>query len=163
MPVDAAHPVRRFAPDRTYTFSVGWRFAEVNHGRVNNAGFSSKIDYDSAATSPLFALLGDSCVEALMVPWDSTIQGVLSRSVAGHGRVYNFAASGAPLLRRYFVAEARARGYSVVDLEPIFIQQFQRDGRRFEFPADAHWNAHGHAVATEALRGTRAFETTFGF
>jgi hypothetical protein len=46
---------------------------------------------------------------------------------------------------------ARAKGYVVVDMQPRFRAAFMADGQRFEFPADRHWNAHGHAIAAEAI------------
>ncbi len=55
-------------------------------------------------------------------------------------------------MRRYFVGRAAEEGYEVVDMQPLFIDHFQRFGRRFEsFPIDAHWNSLGHELFFEAM------------
>jgi hypothetical protein len=54
-------------------------------------------NYDPSTDTPLMAVIGDSYVEALMVPYEQTIQGRLSQRVPSHNRVYSFAASGAAL------------------------------------------------------------------
>lgn len=95
--VNASNPVRRFAPNREFVFSRDWNFSGVNRGRTNNLGFINDQDYDSIARTPLLAVIGDSYVEAPMVPFPETIQGRLARCVAGKGRVYSFGASGAPM------------------------------------------------------------------
>ncbi len=107
-PVDATRPVFRFAPNRTLTWSKDWDFAIVNRLRVNNAGFVNDQDYDAADPRPLLAVVGDSYVEAAMVPYTDTIQGRLARSLAPARRVYSFAASGAPL-SQYLVWAREAR------------------------------------------------------
>lgn len=104
LPVNDGNPVKRFAPNREFTFSDGWDFKLVNQGRSNNFGFINDQDYDSSAHTPLLAVVGDSYVEALMVPFPETLQGRLSRCVASKGRVYSFGVSGAPLSQ--YLAEA---------------------------------------------------------
>jgi hypothetical protein len=106
-PVNAATPVFRFAPNRDFVWSVGPGFAIVNRGRTNNAGYVSDIDYDRDDRRPLLAVIGDSYVEALMVPWRETAQARLAAAAAPEGRVYAFAASGAPL-SQYLVFAASA-------------------------------------------------------
>ena len=97
MPVDDRNPVARFTPNRTFVFSQGWRLSRVNRGRVNNVGFVNPQDYDSTLRTPLLAVVGDDFVQALMVPYDSTLQGRLEKALAGRARVYSFAGSGAAL------------------------------------------------------------------
>lgn len=94
----------RFTPRRAFTFSSGWNFAIVNRGRTNNHGFVHDQDYDSSSHSPLLAVVGDSYVQALMVPFPATLQGRLAACVGERGRVYSFAAAGAPLSQ--YLAEA---------------------------------------------------------
>ena len=55
-------------------------------------------------------------------------------------------------MRSSLMAAARSRGYVVVDMEPYFRVAFAKDGRRFEFPQDNHWNAHGHEIVFAAVR-----------
>jgi hypothetical protein len=95
--VDDEAPVFHFGPGRAFTFSAGWNFAMLNRGRVNNAGFVNDQDYHEAGLRPLLAVVGDSFVEAAMVPYAQTLQGRLAAAMGSRGRVYSFAASGAPL------------------------------------------------------------------
>ncbi len=97
MPVNAANPVFHFTPHRDYVFSDGWDMHRVRRGRLNNAGFVNEQDYRRDDTPPLLAVVGDSYIEALMVPGEETMQGRLARSLAGRLRVYSFAAAGGPL------------------------------------------------------------------
>ena len=96
-PVNEENPVFRFQADRDYVWSRGWNFSIVNRGRVNTSGFVNDRDYEAGKTAPLLAVIGDSYVEAAMVPYPDTLQGRLAAALEGRGRVYSFAASGAPL------------------------------------------------------------------
>lgn len=69
----------------------------ANWGRVNNAGFINDQDYRSEGSRPLLAIVGDSYVEAAMVPFAETMHGRLARAASGRSRVYSFGASGASL------------------------------------------------------------------
>jgi len=65
-------------------------------------------------------------------------------------------------MRRYFAAQARALGYEVIDLEPVFLNRHAADGSRFELaPTDSHWNAAGHALAADEIRRSGAFRRLF--
>jgi len=97
LPVNEDNPVFRFTPDRECTWSQGATFAIVNRVRINNYGFVNDLDYDPGAQTPLMAVIGDSFIEAAMVPYEETLQGRLHQGVRDRGRVYSFAASGAPL------------------------------------------------------------------
>ncbi len=66
-------------------------------GRVNNAGWVNEQDYVRDDRLPLIAVIGDSYIEAQMVPYAQTLQGRLAAALKGRARVYSFAASGAPL------------------------------------------------------------------
>jgi hypothetical protein len=96
-PVNAENPVFHFTPDRDVTFSRGWNFDLVNHRRVNNAGWVNDQNYRKEDETPLLAIIGDSYVEALMVPYGNTLYGRLAKELEGRQRVYSFGASGAPL------------------------------------------------------------------
>lgn len=326
-PVNARTPVFHFTPNRVSTFSEHWNFDIVNTVRVNNYGFVNDRDYDPLARTPLLAVIGDSYLEAAMVPFTQTAQARLAEAVAGRGRVYSFAASGAGLsqylawaefvrdefkpgglmvtiisndfseslhdrdkgpgfhqfqrtadggavlrrtdyepsfirrvlrrsalamyvimnlkahahlniplilgkddkryvanveadtpesflrdsqwaadafldqlparsglapsrillvldgfrphmydpamltavqgsfwdrMREYLLTNARARGYEVIDLHPVFMQRYARDRRRFEFSTDTHWNGAGHAAVADAVRASAVFRTVFG-
>jgi hypothetical protein len=106
--VDDANPVFHFAPNRELTWSRDWNFDIVNRIRVNNAGYVNQQNYDVADPRPLLAIVGDSYVEAAMVPYAQTLHGRLSALAARDMRVYSFAASGAPL-SQYLVWAREAR------------------------------------------------------
>ncbi len=117
--VDETNPVYRFEPNRTLRWSKGWNFSLVNEIRTNNYGFINDSDYDPTDTSPLLAIIGDSFVEAAMVPYGQTITGRLQASIAGAGRVYSFGASGAALSQylayaRYARDEFRPAGLAII-------------------------------------------------
>lgn len=326
-PVNAKQPVLRYRPNTEFTYSRGWNFRGVNTGHINNFGFINDQDYDPVATSPLVAIIGDSYVEALMVPYGKTMHCRLAESVREKGRVYSFGVSGASLsqylawaawvkaifhpdmlvvtivgndfdesliryknapgfhyfddsmedmplvrvdmgdgflsratrlsslsalsryvrqnvglpaiinkfrspktiqyvgnvpasvkvdrierskrvvdaflarlsqeggvpvsritlvvdgmrpslysedklrqaqgsyfdlMRRYFITQAIQRKYSVIDMQPRFIQRHRVTGERFEYQDDGHWNEIGHAMEAEAVGETRAFQELFG-
>lgn len=106
--VTAAQPVFRFEPNRSAIYSKNWNFSIVNRARTNNVGFVSDQEYRTDDPRPLFALIGDSYIEALMVPYAETIQARLAAAAGERGRVYAFAASGAGL-PQYLSWAAHAR------------------------------------------------------
>jgi len=61
-------------------------------------------------------------------------------------------------MRRAFMAQARARGYGVIDLDPLFFADFKARSQRFEVPGDGHWNAIGHEVVARAVLGSGLLE-----
>ena len=77
MPVNAENPVLHFTPDRPFTNSLGWNMHNVVHGRANNAGFVNDQDYMRDGP-PLIAVVGDSFIEAQMVPYAESLQGRLA-------------------------------------------------------------------------------------
>ena len=103
--VNAENPIIRFEPGREITWSRDWDFSLVNQVRFNNFGFVSDFDYDPDATSPLLAVIGDSYVEALMVPFRETCAGRLRTHLEARSRVYAFGMSGAPLSQYLAFAE----------------------------------------------------------
>jgi hypothetical protein len=64
-------------------------------------------------------------------------------------------------MRRYFTAQARSRGYEVIDMQPAFLDRHRRDGSRFEFPSDNHWNELGQQLVADAIQGSAVFVRTF--
>ncbi|HEX5864710.1 MAG TPA: hypothetical protein VF014_10745 [Casimicrobiaceae bacterium] len=108
MPVNASEPVFHFTPNRRVTWSRDWNFSIVNRIRINNAGYVNDQDYDATDPRPLVAVVGDSYVEASMVPPRDTLHSRLAAAFAPAVRVYSFAASGAPL-SQYLVWAREAR------------------------------------------------------
>jgi len=62
--VSADNPVAHYQPNVDYRYSSGWNFAIRANKRSNNYGYANGIDYDPKAPAPLFAVIGDSFVEA---------------------------------------------------------------------------------------------------
>lgn len=57
-----------------------------------------------------------------------------------------------PVELNRIAGEAAARhNVPFVDLHNAFTADWSRNGRRFEFKSDGHWNDHGHAVAARAI------------
>lgn len=110
LPVNEKNPIWRFQPNRTFIWSSGWNFSIVNKVKTNNYGFVSDVDYSETETTPLIAIVGDSYVEAVMVPFPETISGRLAEYLKNEFRVYSFAHSGDPLSQYLIYAEyARTR------------------------------------------------------
>ncbi len=110
-PPTADNPIQRYAPNTAYTWSLGWNFYIVVHGRTNAHGFTASYDYDATATSPLVAVVGDSFIEALQVPFAESLTGRLQAALGNHGRSYAFAQSGSPLSQYVACVEHAAVTY----------------------------------------------------
>lgn len=109
--VDQEHPVRSLEPNRTFVCSADWNFAIVNRVRTNNLGFVNDQDYVTDPPSPLLALIGDSYVEALMVPFHDSVAGrLLTRSTRSE-RVYSFGTSSSALSNYWPMRIMRRRGF----------------------------------------------------
>ncbi len=111
VPVDAAQPVFHFTPNRPFVFSQGWDMHRVRHGRSNNQGWIDDQDYRRDDPTPLLAIVGDSYIEAQMVPYADTMQARLGRQLKGKLRVYAFAGSGAPLSQYLIWAGHAVKAY----------------------------------------------------
>jgi SGNH hydrolase-like domain, acetyltransferase AlgX len=59
-------------------------------------------------------------------------------------------------MRANLMSQARARGFVVVDMEEAMRADYAGAHQAFEFPTDAHWNSHAHAVAAAAVRNALA-------
>jgi hypothetical protein len=114
--VTAESPVFHFTPNRDYVYSIGWDLALANRGRVNNAGFVNAQNYQKDGETPLVAVIGDSYIEAAMVPYPETMHGRLAKAVDGKLRVYSFAASGAPLSQYVIWARHAVKDYGATAL-----------------------------------------------
>src|SRR4051812_6918727 len=74
-PPTAGNPIQRYVANVPFAWSSGWDFENVVHGRSNAQGFIADYDYDPGAATPLIAVVGDSYVEGLRVPFAETITG----------------------------------------------------------------------------------------
>src|SRR5262245_4814950 len=97
--------IQRYVANQPYTWSFDWNMNNVVRGRSNAQGFLADYDYDLNDERPLVAVVGDSYVEALRVPFAQTLTGRLQTALGDRARAYVFAQSGAPL--RQYVAYAR--------------------------------------------------------
>lgn len=109
-PVTQRTPIARRVPNENATTSQGPFLARPVHAGVNNAGFVNRADYDAQSESPLFAIVGDSFIEAANVPQDRTCHGRLQET-HGPRAGYSFAMSGAPLSQYLIWAEHARRTY----------------------------------------------------
>jgi hypothetical protein len=111
LPVTSQSPVMRFTPNRDFVYSREWDFVLANRGHVNNAGFINDQDYVQDSPLPLLAVVGDSMIEAAMVPYRDTLHGRLAKALDGKARVYSFAAAGAPLSQYLIWARHAVQDY----------------------------------------------------
>ena len=102
--VDAENPIIRLRANRDYLYSHGPFLTNLNRGHVNNYGFVNDQDYESGDKRPLLAVIGDSYIEAGMVPYPLTLQGRLAGQQNGNRRVYSFGSSGSSLLDYLYYA-----------------------------------------------------------
>ena len=93
--VTTQDPLLCFEPNSEFTYSVGPLMLGSNVGKINNYGFVNDNDYENNVSSPLLAVIGDSYIEAFLVPFSETIHGRISRLTTN--RVYSFGVSGSPL------------------------------------------------------------------
>jgi hypothetical protein len=121
LPVNASQPIFRFTPNREFLFSRDWNFSLTNRGRVNNDGFINDEDYAANDRRPLLAAIGDSYVEAAMVPNEQTFYRRLADALKPTGRVYSFGASGAPLSQYLVWAQYAAQKYQAAGLAIVVI------------------------------------------
>lgn len=105
LPVDQHNPILRFPSNQRFTYAKGWNFEILNYGRFNNYGFVNNQDYQSNPEDLLLAVIGDSYVEALMVPYEQSLQGRLAELYKGKGKVYSFGISGSQLAQYVAMGE----------------------------------------------------------
>lgn len=97
MPVNRTSEVYSFTSNATIQRSSNWDMTNARKRQVNNAGFISDQKYDSAAKTPLIAIVGDSYIEAMQVNYVDTAEANLLAKCTPNARVYSFGAQFAPL------------------------------------------------------------------
>ena len=148
--VDHEHPVRTLEPSRTFVWSADWNFAVVNTVRTNNLGFVHDQDYLPDQRTPLLALIGDSYVEALMVPFRDTVAGRLSSRSAPAERVYSFGTSSSALSSYLAYAEYASRRFHPQAMVVLII------GNDFDESLLKYKNEPGHSYFAEDAQGALA-------
>lgn len=95
--IDETNYIYRRQPNKDFVWSNDGKFSILTEKHSNNYGFINKQDYYPDKSTPLLAIIGDSYVEALMVPDGFTLSDRLQKAVGDRGRVYSFGVSGAQL------------------------------------------------------------------
>jgi hypothetical protein len=152
LPVNEINHLVRFQPNRTFIWTSGWKFNIVNKVNINNDGFINDINYDKNLTIPLIAVIGDSYVEAIMVPFRKSVTGRLAKHLGNSSRVYSFAHSGAPLSQYLIYAEYaqttfKANGMIIVVIANDFDESFWK-----------YSISHGHHFFVEKENGEIVLE-----
>nr|HQU74100.1 hypothetical protein [Calditrichia bacterium] len=117
----AADTVYRCRPNREVFLSAFWNFAMQNKVRVNNAGFVSDLAFDADDPRPLLAVVGDSYVEALWVPWPESLAGRLHQALSPDYRVYAISKSGSPMSQYLVYAQFARDTYQPAALVVVII------------------------------------------
>ena len=60
------------------------------------------------------------------------------------------------VMRRYFMDQARADGYEVIDMQPVFVDHYRSHRQPFNWLRDIHWNALGHGLCAEQVGRSQA-------
>lgn len=120
LPVNQENPILHLSPSRTFTWSKGWKFSLVNEVRVNNEGFVNNEDYHVVENMPLLTIVGDSYVEAMMVPFEDTFMARLAKTWQHKLNVYTAGISGAPVSQylkfvEYFRKKFKSR-YFIINI-----------------------------------------------
>jgi hypothetical protein len=104
-PPTTENPIQRYVAGRPFIWSFDWDMNHVVRGRSNAQGFVADYDYNAADKRPLVAVVGDSFIEALQVPFAQSLTGRLQVALGDRARAYAFAQSGSQLAQ--YVAYAR--------------------------------------------------------
>jgi hypothetical protein len=99
MSTDDLFPIDRAQPNQPYVYSFGWDFLNVTTGQTNNVGMFNSADYVKGV--PAVAVVGDSYIEARMLPYSDTLQGHLEKTLAHQGLSVFAASSGGAGLADY--------------------------------------------------------------
>lgn len=94
---DASNHIVKFEPNQTGVISFGKLGEKQVNYRINNDGWNSAIDYDSADTRPVIAVIGDSYIQAMQVDVQKSYPALLQQKLKNKYRVYSFGFSGAAL------------------------------------------------------------------
>jgi hypothetical protein len=102
----ASWPLHTLIPGSQYTYSIGWNFQNIHHGRINNLGYVAPGDYRAGASG--IVVVGDSFIESLMNEYRDTLQGSLNDYLRTPSNVMSFGTSGADM--PHYLGIARAIG-----------------------------------------------------
>ncbi|MDG2450089.1 MAG: hypothetical protein P8M34_10640 [Saprospiraceae bacterium] len=121
--------------------------------RINSAGWNSAFDYDLPRTpNRRIAIIGDSYIEALQVPFSESVAELLAEET--RFEVYRFGISGAPLSQYLYMLEHEVLPYSpdVVVFNIVyndFLESFEGSQRGTYTKSFAKWRLDSDGVVTE--------------
>lgn len=142
-----------FEPGRSFTWSRGWQMSDPTELATNNLGFVSSVDYDSEDARPLTAVIGDSYVQALMIPAAQSLTALLRSQLSPERRVYSFAASGAPLSQYLAFAELARRRFQPEAMVFVIVgNDFDESLRRVKWASGFHHFSEGRDGRLELER-----------
>ncbi len=104
-------PLIRYEPGAAFVYSRGWNLANVERGRFNNLGFVSAHDY--RASAPAVAVIGDSYIEAAMIPDGRRVHEQLQSLLPDGVQSLGFGQSGADLADDLIMARYAAKHFEL--------------------------------------------------
>ena len=75
-----------------------------------------------------------------------------------NGWQYRWEGSYHDVMRRYFMDEARADGFEVIDMQPVFADHYRAHRQPFNWLQDLHWNPLGHGLCAEQVARSRMLQ-----
>jgi hypothetical protein len=90
-------PIARRLGNREATSSIGWKMSEPVSIPINAQGFIYADDFNAETNKHLTIMIGDSQIEAPLIPWEQSLANGLESRFKGDMAVYPVGMSGAPL------------------------------------------------------------------
>ena len=110
--VNKKNQVFKAQANRLVNQSKFWNFYNSQKIKINNFGFRNDNNY-SRSEKNIIAVIGDSYVEAVQVPFEKTFFNILDESLGNEYKVYSFGFSGAPLSQYLKWAEFAIQNFDV--------------------------------------------------
>ncbi len=104
-------PMEAGIPGHRFVSGAGWNLRLFNEGRLNSDGFHAEADFPENGTEGIVAVIGDSFIEATMIPYGQTLHGVM-RQERGD-RVIGLGVSGGELGNHEFLAHRASELWGV--------------------------------------------------
>ncbi len=130
-------------PYHRWTMSTGWDLRDVQHLRANNHGFAAEHDFQSGGNA--IGLVGDSYVEASMLPWAERPAAQLERALDGRRPVYAMGGPGSSLLD---YAERIRWAYETLGLRDFVVMMESTDASQVLCNSG---NVHARCLDSERL------------
>jgi hypothetical protein len=95
--ITSEQPIARRVGNRIATSSSGWGMAKPVSVPINRQGYIHTRGWNTDEPKTVVVLIGDSQIEAPLIPWEQSLANGLERRLEGDMRVYPVGMSGAPL------------------------------------------------------------------